>query len=72
MQTDTKEPTLVGMKTALREIFPDGETAPSFRTFTSWKSLGYFSTVKIGRRVFVNVEQARRSLEKRFTVHEIN
>ena len=73
-QTDNanNEPALYGMKTALRMIFPDEGTAPSIRTFNEWKSRGYFSTIKIGRRVFVNVDQARRSLEKRFTVNETN
>jgi len=67
--TTPQEPTLVGMKTALNTVFPDSSSRPSFRAWSEWKAKGYFPSVKIGRRVFVDPVKARQALEARFTIH---
>jgi hypothetical protein len=67
--TTPQEPTLVGMKTALNLVFPDSSSRPSFRAWSEWKAKGYFPSVKIGRRVFVDPVKARQALEARFTIH---
>jgi len=64
-----QEPQLVGVKTALEMVFPDPSTRPSIRAFNSWKQLGYFPSVKIGKRVFLDPVQVRRALESRFTIN---
>ena len=63
------EPTLVGMKTALNLVFPDSSARPSFRSWSDWKSKGYYPFVKIGRRVFVDPAKAKAALEARFTIN---
>jgi len=64
-----KEPQLVGLKTGLELVFPDPKTRPSFRAFTEWKKRGYFPSLKIGKRVFVDPAQVRLALETRFTIN---
>ena len=63
------EPQLVGMKTGRDLVFPDPDTAPSMRAFHDWKAKGYFPSVKIGQRVFVDPAQVRLALESRFTIN---
>ena len=63
------EPQLVGMQTGLEMVFPDAESRPSFRAFTEWKRRGYFPSLKIGKRVFVDPAQVRLALESRFTIN---
>ena len=63
------EPQLVGIKTGLELVFPDSETRPSIRSFNEWKNRGYFPSVKIGKRVFVDPVQVRLALESRFTIN---
>ena len=62
------EPQLVGMKTGLELVFPDPNTRPSIRSFNEWKKKGYFPSVKIGKRVFVDPAQVRLALDARFTI----
>ena len=64
-----KEPQLVGLKTGLELVFPDAATRPSIRAFNGWKAKGYFPSIKIGRRVFVDPVQVRLALESRFTIN---
>ena len=64
-----KEPQLVGIKTGLELVFPDPLTRPSIRAFNGWKAKGYFPSIKIGRRVFVDPVQVRLALESRFTIN---
>ena len=63
------EPQLVGMKTGLELVFPDPETRPSIRAFNEWKNKGYFPSLKIGKRVFVDPTQVRIALDSRFTIN---
>ena len=64
-----KEPMLVGMDTGRKLVFPDPLTRPSIRSFNEWKNRGYFPSVKIGKRVFVDPVQVRLALEARFTIN---
>ena len=63
------EPQLVGMQTGLELVFPDPETRPSIRSFNEWKKKGFFPSVKIGKRVFVDPAQERLALVSRFTIN---
>jgi hypothetical protein len=62
-------PTLVGLDAARIAIFGNGPDAPSKRSWASWRARGYFSVVKIGKRVFVDPDDARRALERRFKIN---
>ena len=63
------EPQLVGMQTGLELVFFDPDTRPSIRAFSEWKKRGYFPSLKIGKRVFVDPVQVRLALESRFTIN---
>ena len=63
------EPQLVGIKTGLELVFPDPDTRPSIRAFNDWKAKGYFPSLKIGKRVFVDPAQVRLALQSRFTIN---
>jgi len=63
------EPQLVGMTKGLELVFPDPNTRPSIRAFNSWKQNGYFPSVKIGRRVFIDPVMVRNALDARFTIN---
>lgn len=66
------EPALYGIKTTMEIIFPDEKSRPSLRAFNEWKNRGYFPQLRVGRRVFLDPVQVRKSLEKRFTIHAID
>ena len=65
------EPQLVGMKTGLELVFPDPDTRPSIRAFNDWKAKGYFPSLKIGKRVFVDPVMVRKALDANFTISAI-
>ena len=50
-------------------VFPDPKTRPSIRAFNDWKKKGYFPSIKIGKRVFVDPAMVRKALDAKFTVH---
>ena len=59
---------LFGAEKTLEILFPDESSRPALRTWMDWKAKGYISHLKIGRRVFYDVEDCRAALEKRFTI----
>lgn len=63
------EPMLVGIDTGRKLVFPDPNGRPSLRAWNQWKNEGYFPSVKIGKRVFVDPAQVRLALESRFTIN---
>lgn len=63
---------LVGMEACLKILFPDPASRPSFRLFNDWKAKGYLPYFKIGRRVFMDPEQVRKALDKKFMVNSSN
>jgi hypothetical protein len=64
----TEKPRLVGVQTALCEVFQDERTRPSLRCFNEWKALGYYPWIRIGKRVFLDPDQVRKALIERFTI----
>jgi len=60
---------LVGLEAGRIAIFGTGPEAPSKRSFAEWKARGYFPSVKLGKRVFVNPDEVRRALERRFKIN---
>jgi hypothetical protein len=72
LTTTNQEPTLIGIEPCLKAVFPDEATRPGIRTFNEWKNRGYFPSVKIGKRVFLDPVIVRRALDKRFTIQAID
>lgn len=66
-----QEPSLVGVQTALEFVFPDAATRPSLRAWNEWRAKGYYSYLKIGKRVFIDAASARKELQKRFTIEAL-
>jgi hypothetical protein len=62
-------PKYVGLEEGRIAIFGTGPEAPSKRSWAKWKALGYYPYIKLGKRVFVNPEEVRRALERRFKVN---
>jgi hypothetical protein len=69
MSIQPYSPTLVGLDEGRAIVFGTGPEAPSKRCFVEWKALGYFPYVKVGKRVFVNPDEVRRALERRFKIN---
>jgi len=67
-ETTERKPRLVGVQTALCEVFQDERTRPSLRCFNEWKALGYFPWIRIGKRVFLDPDQVSKALIERFTI----
>lgn len=64
---------LVGMEEARLAIFGTGKEAISKRTFAEWKARGYFPYHRIGgKRIFVEVEEVKRALSRRFKINAVN
>jgi hypothetical protein len=64
-------PALVGLEEGRVTLFGTGPEAISKRCFAEWKARGYFPYVKVGKRVFVNVDEVRRALERRFKINAV-
>jgi len=61
---------LVGMEAARIAIFGTGKEAPSKRTWALWKSRGFYPYHRIGgKRIFIDVQEARRALSRRFEIN---
>lgn len=71
MHTTDQSPAFIGIEESRLAIFGTGPEAPSKRTWDEWRARGFYPHVKIGKRVFVNVEEARRALERRFKIHAV-
>lgn len=69
-QTDLPtSPRLLGMEEARIAIFGTGKEAPSKRTMAEWKARGFYPYRKIGKRVFLDVEEVTRALSRRFKIN---
>ena len=66
--TTPHEPTLLGVRPALEAVFPDKNTRPSLRAWNEWRAKGFYSHLKIGKRVWIDPATARKELTKRFTI----
>lgn len=60
---------LVGTDRCREILFPDAASAPGKRTFAEWMARGYFPVHRIGRRVFLDPEEVRAALDRRFRVN---
>ena len=65
---DERKPGLVGVKACLEILFPHKASRPSLRTWNEWKRLGYFPSIKIAKRVFLDPQDVREALDERFQV----
>lgn len=64
-------PALVGLDEGRVILFGTGPEAISKRAFSEWKARGWYPYLKVGKRVFINVEQVRLALERRFTIRAV-
>ena len=58
-----EENKLVDARRCIDAIFHQ-EAGPSLRTWMDWKAKGIIPFVKVGRRVFYNVEECRQAITK--------
>ena len=71
MTTHNTSPQLVGLEEGRIAIFGNGPEAPSKRLFAEWKAKGFYPSVKIGKRVFVNPEDVKAALNRRFKINAV-
>lgn len=64
-------PALCGLEEGRVSLFGTGPEAISKRCFAEWKARGYYPYVKVGKRVFINVDDVRRALERRFKINAV-
>jgi len=69
MSEKQTSPILVGLEAGRIAIFGNGSDAPSKRSWAEWRARGYFPVIKVGKRVFVDPEDVRRALERRFKIN---
>ncbi len=63
---------LVSVPDCLSAVFPNHDTSgPSIRTFRQWLANRYFPAHRIGGRVFLDPEEVRNALDRRFKVHAV-
>jgi hypothetical protein len=62
---------LVGLEEGRIAIFGNGPEAPSKRLFAEWKSKGFYPYLKCGKRVFLNVEDVKAALNRRFKINAV-
>jgi hypothetical protein len=60
---------LVGVAKCREILFPDPGSAPGMRTWNEWMKRKYFPRVKIGKRVFLDPDEVRSALERRFKIN---
>ena len=61
-------PRLLGIDGARKAVF-EGEHPPSLRAWNDWRAKGYYPYIKVGKRVWINPDDARKALEARFTIN---
>jgi hypothetical protein len=71
MSNHTNPPALVGIDACRSIVFPDPESAPGKRTFAEWMRRKYFPVYRIGKRVFLNPDEVRAALARRFKVEAV-
>lgn len=62
---------LVGAEALLRELFPDEKSRMSLRSLRGMQAKRLVPFRKIGRRVYFDVEEVRRSFDTQFKVDSI-
>jgi hypothetical protein len=62
----------VSVPDCLAAVFPNhATTGPSIRTFRQWIANRWVPTVRVGGRVFLDPEQVKNALERRFRVEAV-
>ncbi len=62
---------LVDAEACLQAVFPVEATRPSLRWFRRLGAHRKIPSVRVGRRVFFNVEKVRAALEEKFTIEAL-
>lgn len=62
---------LVGAEALLREVWPDEESRPSLRWLRGMQAKRLVPFRKIGRRVYFDPEEVRRSFDAQFKVETL-
>jgi hypothetical protein len=62
---------LVTAEVLLERLWPDSRGRPSLRWFLELKAIGAIPYRKIGRRVFYDVAEVRRALDRKFKVEPV-
>jgi hypothetical protein len=70
-QHDSQSPTLVGAEALLRELFRDEQSRPTLRWLRGMQAKRLVPFRKIGRRIWFDVEEVRRSLDAQFKVESL-
>ena len=71
MSNTSTSPQLCGLDEGGIAVFGNGPEAPSKRLFAEWKAKGFYPSVKIGKRVFINPEDVKAALNRRFKVNAV-
>jgi hypothetical protein len=71
LNKDSQSPALVGVETLLRELFPDEQSRPTPRWLRGMQAKRLVPFRKIGRRVWFDPEEVRRSLDAQFKVKSL-
>ena len=71
MSNHEHHPALVGLEEGRVAIFGNGPEASSKRLFAEWKAKGFFPYLKCGKRVFLDVEQVKAALNRRFKINAV-
>ena len=67
--TATSSSRLLGIEETRIAIFGTGKEAISKRQFAEWKSRGYYPFLRVGKRIFCDVEEVKRALSRRFKIN---
>jgi hypothetical protein len=59
---------LVSAETLLRKLWPDPRDRPSLRTLRNWQKERIIPSVRLGGRVYFNIEDVAQSIRQRWTV----
>ena len=68
MKTEAIKFELVGAETMMEMVWPNEKDRPSLRTLANWQRLRIIPFVKLGGRVYFNVEDVSEAVRRRCTV----
>lgn len=71
MTTHNTSPQLVGLEEGRIAIFGNGPEAQSKRIFAEWKTKGIYPYLKCEKRVFINTEDIKAVLNRRFKINAV-
>lgn len=71
MSNHEHQPALLGLEEGRIAVFGNGPEAPSKRLFDEWRARGFYPYVKVGKRVFLNAEDVKAALTRRFKINAV-